>query len=128
MTVGGTCVVQACSNRFGAGGNGHVYISGVISGGGVINASADESDGTVSTVEFNGTPGNTFAGTLWLATHGAGQIVFNKASGMVVTNRILVSPQDAYFTGANLYLAGPNQVGGSATIEIDAGGILSLTG
>jgi len=128
LNVDGKLVVEAYSDPFAAGGNGHVYISGVVSGSGLINASCDEQSGTVSSVEFNGTPGNTFAGTISLETHGAAQIVFNKSSGMVITNRILITPEDAYWATANLYLAGPNQIGGSAAIEIDAGGHLILSG
>ena len=99
-------------------------MSGEISGAGDIGVSADDTDGHISSVEFNGTPGNTFSGTLYLWTAGSAQITFNKSSGFVVTNRLAVVDGNT----ANLNLAGPNQIGNNAMIEIDAGSQLNLSG
>jgi autotransporter-associated beta strand protein len=106
------------------GGNGHLYVSGVVSGSGDIIAFANEDGGHVSSVEFNGTPGNTLSGTVYLWTEGNTQIKFNKSSGFVATNHVAVIQGHA----ANLNLAGPNQIGNHATIEIDAGSRLNLSG
>jgi len=126
--VSGELLLEAISypNDLGmGGGNGHLYVSGVVSGSGNIVAAATEVDGHVSPVEFNGTPGNSFSGTLYLNTfYGDSPIIFNKTSGFVVTNRVAVRDGDT----AKLQLAGPNQIGNSATIEITAGSQLVLIG
>jgi autotransporter-associated beta strand protein len=107
-----------------SGGDGHLYVSGVVSGGGTVLAYAEEADGYVSTVEFNGTQGNTFRGLLYLATLGNTQIMFNKSSGFVATNGVAVTGGNS----ANLNINGPDQIPNSSTISITAGSQLLLSG
>jgi len=122
-------LLWAASSDMSAGGNGHLYVSGAISGNGDVSASGDDQGGHVSNVEFNGTPGNTFSGTLYLYGTGNSQIVFNKSSGAVVTNRLQVNSQ--FYSSpnsVNLNLSGPNQIDPNATIAVVGGGQLSFSG
>lgn len=115
----------AYAARFGAGFGSHIYVSGVVSGPGDLFATVNEDGGHVGIVEFNGTPGNTFSGTMFIGRgYGVSRVVFNKSSGFVVTNRLAV-------VGGSygmLQLSGPNQVGNDATVEVDAGSMLQLVG
>jgi len=122
VNLGASLIIEASSFDFNAGYNSHIFVSGQISGSGDVQAWADVLDGHVSTIEFNGTPGNTFSGTLEVLAPSPAQVVFNKASGEVVTNRLLVRAT------ANLVLAAPNQIGNNATIEVSDGGQLLLSG
>src|SRR6185312_5471223 len=107
-----------------------IYVSGVISGTGDVSAYAQEYDGHTSTVEFDGTPGNSFTGTLYVSTIGNGQIVFNKSSGVVVVNRIGVRPTDIYNLPqtANLNIVAQNQIDPNATLMVYDGCQLHLMG
>ncbi len=106
------------------GGNAHLYISGVVSGNGDLLASADETDGHVSPVVFDGTPGNIFTGTLFLSMQGNSLIVFNKSSGSVATNQVAVTDGSL----VSLQLGGPNQIANYATIYVADDSELDLSG
>src|SRR6266436_7721653 len=116
----------------GGGGNGHIFVSGVVSGTGNVAAFASEVDGHVCFVEFNGTPGNTFSGALLLFTYAGGLINLNKSSGSAVTNLVVVTDRYDLLTSdtgtVNLNLVGENQIGGDAKIQIDSGLRLLLSG
>ena len=129
ITLNGNLNLFAYASQFNAGGNGHLYVSGVISGTGDVHGYAEEQDGHVSSIEFNGTPGNTFTGTLNVETLGAAQIVLNKSSGVVVSNRIAMKRGDGFDAAtANLNLAAQNQIDPNATLMVNGGSQLHLTG
>jgi len=129
ITLNGNLDLFAYASQYSAGGNDHLYVSGVISGTGDIHAFAAEEDGHTSTIEFNGTPGNTFTGTLNVETVGAGQIIFNKSSGVVVSNGIGMIRGDGFPAAtANLNIAAQNQIDTNATITVYGGSQLHLMG
>jgi fibronectin-binding autotransporter adhesin len=129
ITLNGNLNLFAYSSQFNAGGNAHLYLSGVISGTGNIHAYADEQDGHASSIEFNGTPGNTFSGTLNVESVGTAQIIFNKSSGVVASNSIGMKRGDGFNAAtANLNLAAANQIGTNATVMVSGGSQLHLAG
>ena len=121
----GTLDLIATANATsGVGGNGNIYISGVISGVGSVFVSAQEVSGNYSTVEFNGSANNTFSGILGLQTSGAAQINFNMSSGTVTTNLVVVTGGVA----ASVNMSGPNQLGNHTTVMVTGGSQLNLSG
>ena len=76
-----------------------MHIASVISGDADVWAHAEDAAGHISTISFDG-DGNMFSGKLRLSTTGNGQIILNKTSGMMVTNRVLVADATA-----KIYLA-----------------------
>jgi autotransporter-associated beta strand protein len=115
---------QAVEGNPMGGGNSHVYISGQVSGSGGLSAEAySAADGNSSTIQFDGTPGNTFTGPLMIYTDPGAQIIFDKSSGFVVTNGVYMEPG-----GASLQCSGVNQIGSQAVITLSGGGLLSLSG
>lgn len=117
----------ASSDGFAGGGNGHLYLSGVISGGGDVMAVSTKDGGEVSTVEFNGTPGNDFTGTLYVFSTPGSSVILNKASGVVVSNRLAMLAGVIGVT-ATVQINGSSQIDPGATIAALAGGQLTLTG
>jgi hypothetical protein len=123
----------------GGGGNGNIYVTGVISGNGDVYALAqDDGSGDVSSVEFNGTNGNTFSGTLYVGTTRNAQIIFNlvqqfdpfEPPGFVATNAVRAYP---YFFGLagtvdNISFAAPNQLGDYTVLGVSNGLTLHLSG
>src|SRR5256885_982637 len=65
----GLLLFTARAQDLGAGGNGHLHIASVISGDANVWAHAEDADGHVSTISFDG-DGNTFSGKLRLSTTG----------------------------------------------------------
>jgi fibronectin-binding autotransporter adhesin len=129
ITLNGNLDVFVYASQFRAGGNAHLYLSGPISGTGNIYAYTEEAGGHASSLEFNGTPGNTFSGTLNLYTVGSSQVIFNKSSGVVVNDGIGMKAAEGYdATNAILNIAAPNQIGTNATIVLNGGSQLHLTG
>jgi len=131
ITTEGNLLLQALSdNSLSGGGNGQLYVSGVVSGKGDVTAYAgDDGSGDVSLVQFDGTPGNTFTGTLYVGTQGSAQINFNKSSGFVATNSIMMVPDlNEDILSANVNFAGPNQLADDTAIIVAAGGMLHLSG
>lgn len=130
ITLNGNLDLFAYASQFNAGGNGHLYLSGLISGTGDIYAYAEETGGHASSIEFNGTPGNTFSGALNLETIGNTQIVFNKSSGVVVNDTLGVKDPNGSDSviSATLNLAAPNQIGTNANVILSRGSQLHLTG
>jgi fibronectin-binding autotransporter adhesin len=125
MTLGGDFVsFEAFTDYFASGGFGHIYISGSISGPSNTVMNLYVAGGSDSSVEFIGPQVNTFNGPVNLGTDSNSQIVFNKSSGLVVNNRLTVH----YGMTARLQLAGQNQIASDATILIDVGGQLLLSG
>src|SRR5580658_9280975 len=108
------------------GGNSHIYLSGPISGNGSISAwaNADFYNLNYSSIQFDGTEGNTFTGTLFPTAAGGALIIFDKSSGFVVTNSLAV---DGDYV-ADVQLAGANQIGNNANITFYGGGLLTLSG
>jgi hypothetical protein len=109
----GTLKLIARASDVDGGGNGHIYVSGAISGAGNVLVSSEIKDGHLSTVEFNGTPGNSFGGTLFLQSSGNAPILFNKSSGFVAANRVAVINGSSVV----LHLAAPDQIGGLLASE-----------
>jgi hypothetical protein len=109
----GTLMLIARASDVDGGGNGHIYVSGAISGAGNVLVSSEIKDGHLSTVEFNGTPGNSFGGTLFLQSSGNAPILFNKSSGFVAANRVAVINGSSVV----LHLAAPDQIGGLLASE-----------
>jgi autotransporter-associated beta strand protein len=114
----------------GIGSNGRIFVSGLISGDGnvLVRSGADTYPGidneNDNLVEFDGSQDNTLSGTLYLSIQGNSTIAFNMSSGVVETNRVEVYEGDT----ASLNLSGTNQIGSDATIEIDGGSQLTLSG
>src|ERR1017187_9753787 len=117
-------VAESVVGPFPSGGDGHLYVAGVISGSGDIGAFAQDAGGFPCSIEFIGGPGNNFTGTLYIGTSGNGQLNFNKSSGVVVSNRLGGNRGDV----AKLQLSGAQQIGNYATIYIADGSQLSLSG
>jgi autotransporter-associated beta strand protein len=114
----------------GIGSNGRIFVSGLISGAGDVlvrsgaNTYGPDWNENDNLVEFDGAQDNALSGTLYLSTLGNSTIAFNMASGVVETNRVEVRDGNT----ASLNLSGANQIGASATIQIDDGSQLLLSG
>jgi autotransporter-associated beta strand protein len=115
----------------GGGGNGRIYAASQITGSGAVFANAvniyDAQTPTDSPgqIEFNGTPGNTFAGPLYIYTGYHAQVTFAKSSGEAAPNGIHIYQNDS----VNLVIGGSgNQTGENSSIEIESGSSLSLSG
>lgn len=119
------------SSPGGGGGNGNIYVAGGISGDGDVYAQVDDDgNGDVSSVEFNGTNGNTFSGTLYVSTSGNAQIIFNQASGYVATNDVKAYPYLGRYASKadNISLAALNQLGDYTVLGVSGGLTLHLSG
>jgi autotransporter-associated beta strand protein len=103
-----------------------IYVSGQVSGNGDLAASAQSSDAQNqgAWVEFNGTGNNTITGTFYVRTAGNSGIVFNQSSGYAADTLLVVDGGDT----ANLAFSQPNQLGPDASILIEAGSYLHLSG
>jgi autotransporter-associated beta strand protein len=83
---------------------GSLYVSGVISGNGDVGVVVDND----SAIEFNGTQGNIFSGTLTLLANqdmsgsfaGSQGFTFNKQSGVVVNDRLVAQSAVVNFSRA----------------------------
>ena len=108
------------------GGNSHIFLSGPISGSGNLSAWAntDIYGLNYSSIQFDGTEGNTFAGTLFPTAAGGALIIFDKSSGFVVTNSLAI--EGDYL--CDVQLAGANQIGNNANIIFYDGGHLDFLG
>jgi fibronectin-binding autotransporter adhesin len=111
------------------GGHGRILVGGQISGAGSVLAYGLSSGGHDASVEFNGAKTNTFTGTMYIATTGNSQIVFNKSAGTVVSNCLSMdSTLFGYTSPVNLVLNSPGQVNPNATLIVNSGGTLALSG
>ena len=119
----GTLILTAASSQLDGEGNVRVYVSGVVSGFGdvVAELTGNKDD---SFIQFDGPQGNTFTGTLYVATDGVGQVVFNKQSGVVVNSFLRVDNHIAN----QLVLNHANQFASAATVEVLYGSRLLLSG
>ncbi|SPE63095.1 exported hypothetical protein [Verrucomicrobia bacterium] len=93
-----------------------MYLSNSLEGTGNVTAIINGPAQANSTLEFNGSVGNTYRGYLRLLAQGA-VVDFNKTSGVVVNDRLILD-------SASVELLGPQQVGPNASVEINGGGSL----
>jgi len=102
-------------------------VTGVITGTGDIIAKGTGFPGTPGVVQFSGSEGNTFHGTMTVTTSGApdggyfeADATFNKTSGVVVSDHLVVENR------AILRLDRSEQIGDDALVEILGGDGLTV--
>jgi len=125
ITVIGTLNLDADASGVDGGGNGNIYVAGVISGSGDVGVGANNYEGNVCTVHFDGAEGNTFTGRMYVNYAGpTSQIFFNKQSGTTVNGGLVAQ------TGlpCAISLANSGQIGANASIIVTYGTDLILNG
>jgi hypothetical protein len=123
--------VNLNGNELGLDSSDEITVSGQITGTGNVVAVVDGYYGSHS-ITFNGPMGNTFTGKLTIRQkyEDIGQVVFDKQSGVVVNDGLLIERDEASLihNRAVCKLARSHQIGDNAVVGIAGGGQFLLQG